>query len=344
MKGCVALPVLLSMKETRKLFILLLLFVLTARVQGQDYTYSQFYANPVYLNPALAGSDYCPRITLNYRNQWPQLPAAFVSSSASYDQYVDFISGGVGVQFQYDKSGEAGLRQFYLSGMYAYRLDIADRWQASMALEAAYGQRGVSWDDLIFASRIDPASGNLLPAEPSPDNFRGNVNYVDFSTGFVIGYDEKFFVGGAVHHLTTPDIAFFSDGEYKLPMKITIHAGANIESGGSRGYRSSQPGFTISPNILYQQQGDFRQLNVGTYFTLAPFVGGLWYRHAFENPDAVIVLLGLQYNNLKFGYSYDYTVSSLAIASGGAHEISAGWLFDCNKKSKRSRAIKCPSF
>ncbi|NCA84154.1 MAG: type IX secretion system membrane protein PorP/SprF [Clostridia bacterium] len=332
------------MKKPKELSVLLLLIVLATSVRGQDYTYSQFYANPVYLNPALAGSDYCPRITLNYRNQWPQLSGEFVSYSGAYDQYVDFLSGGVGVQFQYDKSGEAAIRQFHLGGMYAYRLDIADRWQASMALEAGFGQRGVNWDDLIFASRIDPASGNLLPPGIQPDNFRDNVNYVDFATGFVVGYDEKVFVGGAVHHLTTPDIGFISESDNKLPMKITVHAGANIESGGSRGYRSRQPQLTISPNILYQQQGDFRQLNAGTYFTFAPFVGGLWYRHAFENPDAVIVLLGLQYNNLKLGYSYDYTVSNFANASGGAHEISVGWLFDCDKKSNRSKAIKCPSF
>lgn len=338
------IPGMVIMKKPQKLYVLLLLIVLAATVHAQDYTYSQFYANPVYLNPALAGSDYCPRITLNYRNQWPQLPAAFVSYSAAYDQHVDFISGGVGVLFQYDKSGEAAIRQFRLGGMYAYRLDIADRWQASMALEAAFGQRGVSWDDLVFASQIDPASGNLLPAGPPPDNFRDNVNYADFAAGFVVGFDEKIFVGGAVHHLTTPDIGFISESDNKLPMKITVHAGANIESGGRRSYRSRGPELTISPNVLYQQQGDFRQLNIGTYFTFAPFVGGLWYRHAFENPDAVIVLLGLQYNNLKFGYSFDYTLSTLAIASGGAHEISVGWLFDCNKKSNRSRAIKCPSF
>ncbi|HZK08371.1 MAG TPA: type IX secretion system membrane protein PorP/SprF [Bacteroidales bacterium] len=330
------------MKKPEKLSILLLSLVLAASLQAQDYTYSQFYANPIYLNPALAGSDNCPRITLNYRDQWPQLPAAFISTSASYDQYVDFVSGGVGVQFQYDKSGEAGIRQFRLGGMYAYRLDISDRWQASMALEAAFGQRGVNWNDFIFPSQIKP-DGTVGTSGPPPDS-RDNVNYADFATGFVVGFDEKFFVGGAVHHLTTPDIGFISESDYKLPMKITIHAGANIETGDRRSYRSRSPELTISPNILYQQQGDFRQLNVGSYFTLEPFVGGLWYRHAFENPDAVIVLLGLQYNSLKLGYSFDYTLSSLAIASGGAHEISVGWLFDCNKKSKRSRAIKCPSF
>ncbi len=38
---------------------------------AQDAHFSQYYANPLYLNPAFAGSDICPRVTLNYRNQKP---------------------------------------------------------------------------------------------------------------------------------------------------------------------------------------------------------------------------------------------------------------------------------
>jgi hypothetical protein len=54
---------------------------------AQDPTFTQFYANPVYLNPALAGSSGCPRVALNYRNQWPQLTGNYVTYAASYDSY-----------------------------------------------------------------------------------------------------------------------------------------------------------------------------------------------------------------------------------------------------------------
>lgn len=306
---------------------------------AQDYTYSQFYANPLYLNPALAGSEYCPRISLNYRNQWPSLPGAFVSYSASYDQYSEFLSGGLGLQVDYNQSGEGALHEFQLNGMYAYHFFISDMLEANLAVQAGLGNRGLTKEGLVFG--YDP---NGQPIDPNLDNYQDNVFYPDFASGFILGYDEKYFLGGAVHHLATPNVSLKNGDEYLLPMKFTIHAGANFGDH-RRGYRrSTGPQLLVSPNIMYQRQGEYQQLNIGTYFTYSPFVAGLWFRHAFTNPDAVIISLGLQRDNLRLGYSFDYTVSSLSIAGGGAHEISLSWVFNCNEKRKRSRAIKCPSF
>jgi hypothetical protein len=61
---------------------------LTATLRGQDANFSQFYANPLYLNPAFAGAFQCPRINLNHRNQYPNY-SVFQTYSGSYDQYVE---------------------------------------------------------------------------------------------------------------------------------------------------------------------------------------------------------------------------------------------------------------
>ncbi|MCG8577246.1 MAG: type IX secretion system membrane protein PorP/SprF, partial [Flavobacteriales bacterium] len=47
---------------------------------SQDPEFTQFYANPIYLNPAFAGSHGCPRLNLNHRNQWPSISGAFVTN------------------------------------------------------------------------------------------------------------------------------------------------------------------------------------------------------------------------------------------------------------------------
>jgi len=317
----------------------LLIFPFVAK--GQDYTYSQFYANPLYLNPALAGVEYCPRIAANYRNQWPSLPGAFVSYSLSYDQFVDVVKGGVGVILNYDKSGTAAINQFTISAMYAYRLRISERLSASFSLQGGFGQRNVKLEDLI----LDPSTGQGggSPVQPVLENFDGNVNYMDFAGGFFVSWDEKFYLGGAAHHITQPNISFLDESDNQINMKITIHGGANF--GFDNGYgRSSDGEFTISPNFLFQQQGNFRQMNLGTYLSYSIFVAGIWYRHAFENPDAAIILIGITRDNLRLGYSYDYSLSKLSNVSGGAHEVSVAWVFDCDKKSKRPKAIKCPRF
>ena len=52
---------------------------LTTGVFAQDPQFSQFYAAPLYLNPAFAGSSELARVGINYRNQWPAMPGNFVT-------------------------------------------------------------------------------------------------------------------------------------------------------------------------------------------------------------------------------------------------------------------------
>ena len=82
----------ISRYMTKNLFLILfaaVLAVASLQANAQDPAFSQFYANPLYLNPAFAGSDICPRMSLNFRDQWPGIGKTYVTYSASYDQYVD---------------------------------------------------------------------------------------------------------------------------------------------------------------------------------------------------------------------------------------------------------------
>ncbi|MDP4905353.1 MAG: type IX secretion system membrane protein PorP/SprF, partial [Algoriphagus sp.] len=54
---------------------------------AQDVQYSQYYANPIYLNPALVGSTGMTRVGVNFRNQWPALDQTFVAYSAYIDHF-----------------------------------------------------------------------------------------------------------------------------------------------------------------------------------------------------------------------------------------------------------------
>ena len=66
--------------------IVLFIFIFPKILFGQDPGFSQFFANPLYLNPAFTGTTELPRAVINYRNQWPQKGATFTTYSLSYDQ------------------------------------------------------------------------------------------------------------------------------------------------------------------------------------------------------------------------------------------------------------------
>ena len=63
-------------------FIILLTFLWINQTYGQDPIFTQFYSNPIYLNPAFSGTNKCPRFVMNYRNQWPAFPGAFITTAA----------------------------------------------------------------------------------------------------------------------------------------------------------------------------------------------------------------------------------------------------------------------
>ncbi|MBX7201455.1 MAG: type IX secretion system membrane protein PorP/SprF [Bacteroidia bacterium] len=312
---------------------LLFLFLSSVSLFGQDPQFTQFYANPLYLNPAFAGSVRCPRFVMNYRNQWPAIPGNFVTYSASYDQHFDALGGGIGVLVNNDQAGEGTLITTNVSGIYSYHLPVSRKFSIKAGFQATYSQRTLDWTRLTFGDQIDSRYGFIYNTKETfgPNN----VSFVDFSVG-VIGYSEKFFIGFAAHHLTQPDQSFLVPTS-RLPMKLTGHMGAVINLG--RKTRFNDPA-KISPNILFQQQQDFRQINLGMYFQKSPFIAGLWYR----NKDAFIILAGLQQGLFKFGYSYDVTISRLTNATAGAHEISFAMQLACKPVKKRFRTINCPSF
>ena len=308
----------------------ILLVVLLNNLFAQDPEFTQFYANPLYLNPAFAGTAHCPRVSLNYRNQWPGISGSFITSSVSYDQHVDALSGGVGLLVWNDRAGEGTLKTTNVSGIYSYQIPVTRRFSIKAGIQGTWAQKSVDWSKLTFGDMIDARRGFIYNTnEIQRDE---PANYVDFSAG-ILGFSEKYFFGFAVNHLAEPDESVI-EGTSPLPRKFTFHAGAvlPVESKGEVA--------SLSPNVLVQLQQDFLQINFGMYFSKGPIIGGLWYR----NSDSFIALLGFQAGILKFGYSYDITVSKLTNQTAGSHEFSTGLQFDCKPKKRRFRTISCPSF
>jgi len=310
-------------------------------LRAQDPHFSQFYANPLYLNPAFAGTAICPRLIMNYRNQWPSISGTYVTYSASYDQHIDAISGGVGLMVNTDRAGEGTLTTNMISGIYSYRLTVNRYFSIKAGFQASYFQKNLDWQKLTFGDQIDPKHGFVFNTNEKLPELKRSAT--DFAVG-LLGYSESFFGGIAVHHLTEPNEGFISVS--KLPMKLTIHTGGiiDLKKQGRRYRRRRIEDPTLSPNLLYMQQQNFQQMNYGLYFNKYPFVGGIWFRQNFQNPDALILLMGFQQSMFKFGYSYDITVSKLSNASGGSHEFSLALQFDCKPAKKRVRTINCPSF
>ena len=307
------------------------LFVAAAELRAQDPEPTQFYANPIYLNPALAGSRICPRVCADYRMQWPNIYGTYSTITASFDRLVQNLKGGVGVVVMQDRAAQGTLNTTGVGVVYAPIVPIRRNVSISFGIQAGWWQKAVNWSKLTFGDQIDPHRGNIFTTEEVPP-VDATVGSFDLGAGMVINMD-KVFLGAAVHHILEQNESFLG-GNSPLPRKYTVHGGGNIPIGGK--YSET----VISPNFMYRQQGDFKQLNLGCYFKKQQIVGGLWYR----GNDSFIMLLGMEENQFRIGYSYDVTISKLTNSTAGSHEVSLGYQFTCKTPPKKYRMVSCPSW
>lgn len=316
------------------------------QVNAQDPHFSQFYANPMYLNPSYAGSNFCPRWIMNYRNQWPALPGDYVTYNTSFDFGLNEIHGGLGLIALHDNAGNGVLTTNNISLLYSYHANISSTTTLSAGFQFSYIQRQLNTNQ-FFGDQIDELYGFIYPTfDPFSAEEYFKASYTDLSAGLLLTTD-RFFVGAAAHHLTEPSYSFLEVYEQgKLPMKLTLHGGSRIVVEDLGWFNSTfLSKFSVfTPHIIIQKQANSEQINLGGSLSSDHFGLGLSYRRGFNNSDALIILMGYELEKYKIGYSYDLTVSRLGVSSGGAHEISLQIQLGCFYKKPSQNTIPCPKF
>lgn len=321
------------------------ILALSSGVMAQDAHFSQFYANPLYLNPAFAGTNVCPRIALNFRDQWPSMKGTFMSFSASYDQHFDKIAGGIGVMAFGDRCGQdATIQSYEASFMYSFKVKVSKKFNMRFALQFSYLTNILDVNSLTFGDMIDPKYGFIYQTNENLASWNNTRDHsFDLAAGF-LGYTKHFYFGYAAHHLNMPYISFIQEERYRMPMKHTAHVGGSFDLKRKSKKEHTFGDIAISPNIVFQYQGGLCFMSEGMYLSLYPVTLGAWLRHSFKNVDAVIFTAGIEYQFIRVGYSYDLTVSKLINLTGGAHEVSLQFLIPCPEKRKPIKDLDCPTF
>lgn len=284
---------------------------------AQDPQFSQFYSNPLYYNPAFAGVKDGPRFILDFRDQWPNLNQAFISYTASYDQFFDKIRSGIGFIVMGDEQG-GGIYNTYTANIeYSYQVKLNDNFNLNMGMEGGYFQSSLNWQSAVFLDQLNPYTPTVVgPTQQTPP-IDTKVNGPDFGAG-LLAYNKHVYFGFSVQNLFTPRNALYgTDATGVIPRRISANLGYEVTS-----ERNVNHNFFFSPNLIYLQQAGQNELNVGFYTGIQPLFIGFYYREDFTNPDAFIVMVGFTQGIFKMGYSYDITVSGLSGYTGGAHELT----------------------
>jgi type IX secretion system PorP/SprF family membrane protein len=345
--GCVAATIL----------ILMGLLSIGNGVQAQDPGFSQFFASPLTLNPALTGKfNGVVRVAGNYRNQWPSINNAFITSTVSVDAPIlrdklpENDTWGIGVMAMNDKTAAGALTSNFISFSTAYHksLDEDGYHQLGVGFQGTYANMRLDGTQLHFEDQLD-LQGGWTGLSNEPIAYRVvSTNYFDMNLGVLYNAttdgNNNFYLGASGYHLNRPKASFLGTDTVNVPTRVTLHGGGYFPIVGSPS--------TIYVSGLFSNQAGARQYVLGGAWAVAAstdetnpvnFYAGVWGRFTNNTTDAVIPYVGLDYSDFNLGVTYDVNVSSLKTASQsrGGIEIS---LIYIKKKSDGRKGVPCPRF
>lgn len=344
----------------KKLLLYSLFFcAVVPKAFSQDKHFTQFYAAPLTLNPALTGAfEGKYRVGTIYRDQWRQVldnPIKTFALAADLrlkapGKKVSKDAFGLGLMFFNDKVSvvDFSTTQIAVSMAYHKSLGASNTQFLTLGVQGGLTQRNVTYGSLDFHDEFDGTSGYTMgTGEDLPEN---NFSYGDLSVGLnymaKVGNDGRVFAGVGMHHVTSPQVSFYGnsgDGD-KLYRKYSAQLAANIPF-------DRENRVAMLPRFLISSQGPHMEINTGTNFRIA--IGqygssalhlGSWVRFVRNDDaighDAVVALAGFEFNNVLIGLSYDLNLRALeAKQRQGAFEISIAYLGEYENEE-----VLCPKF
>lgn len=282
------------------LIVFLVISIISLEGYGQQKpVFSQYYFNPLAINPAFAGSQNDFSASALYRNQWVNLDGAPETITATANTGIKDKNIGVGIIFSTEKIGVHSDFSMYLS--YAYRIKFKDG-AFSMGLQAGFTQIKSDFTQLTLLNVNDPNLSGVM------SKFNPN-----FGVGFLFE-KKRFYAGFSIPYIVNS--RFFQGEDFQVSEARTkryyfLVVGKIFDLN----HR-----LQIKPEgVLRLQEGAPLGYDLNLKFILDQKIGlGAIYR----SNDALITTFEFQLtDNFRLGYAYEWTLSELNKYSKGTHEI-----------------------
>ncbi|MFL9482887.1 PorP/SprF family type IX secretion system membrane protein [Chitinophagaceae bacterium LWZ2-11] len=317
----------------KKISNILLLFVVvlvgSKQVNGQiDPHFSQYYAYPLWLNPALTGAvdgDY--RVSANYRNQWSNITNPFSTIGVS-GEFVTSKNINIGVNVLDQSAGDGGYHYTTANISVAYtgvKFGTMGYQRLVMGIQGGILNRRFDPNKLQFGEQWNPVTGYNSSMTSGESFTRTSSTVFDVGAGVLFfdgdpGKTANVFLGVSAFHLTMPEDPFVTGTKEKMPIRYVAHGGVRFVLSDA---------VTLTPNALYMRQGNINETMFGAYAQLkATEVTQLLLGANYRINDAVVPMVGLRYDNLVFGLSYDVNVGKLNnyASASNAYELSISFV------------------
>lgn len=318
-------------------------------VKAQDIHFSQFFAVPMWLNPAMTGFiPTCWRVALIGRQQWRSVmqPYNTVGLSGEMSFPVEGADGvmGAGALVVRDWAGDGPYVQQGGLLSVSFRKSTGNRLNPttiSGGLQAEVFAHSVDKSKLVFPDQYDWESGDF--SLPTAAAVKGSSLLVGVNVGVfgVVPLSPDFSLYGGVtgFHLNQPRVSLASSG-YGYPMKFVVHSGAryNLEN------------LSVLPNVFFAYQRKAMEITMGgsveyeiSSISEQFLSGGLYYRVM----DAMMLMVGGGIGGLTGGIAVDLNIGPLsriapASRGWGGIEFVLRYSGECPSRVSIKGTVPCP--
>ncbi len=308
-----------------------------------DPHFSQYFIQPMNLNPALTGAiegDY--RVSAIWRSQYNNtLSTKGISAEKTTNKNTNF---GFNLVNQTTNDKSYSFTNGYLSMAYTgVRFGKNADHYLVMAMQCGFITRRFDITKMQFGSQwisgtgFDPSNNsNEIFTQPTTTSFDAGagIAYYDASPNKNINV----FGGVAAYHITRPTDPYLSDGQRaRLDVRYSVHAGARIIASDL---------LSVVPSVIYMKEGDAEEKMAGAYFQLyASETTDLMFGAYYRLNDAVSPFAGVYYKGLTFGLSYDVNASGQGAGAtkGNSLELSISFVGK-GRSGMSTRKFYCPRF
>jgi len=338
--------------------IIIAFFFAVGEVKSQDIHFTQFYASPLTINPALTGVfDGDWRVSGIYRNQWGAIGGyPFKTFSFGWDRPIRIYTEqfNVGIVVLNDQSGVVNLTTNRFYGNFSY-LKKKGRHMVAIGIQPGYVTEGYDINKYTFNDQFDLGNtNNMFNREILTEKFKNSIAFFDVNAGLMWNYRISRAVtlqfGYTLFHINRPNRSFrnVKSDTTEFGMRNVIQLGAVIALGEKTRFK---------PNILDVYEKGASELLAGGNIeqdinnpVFKSVYAGAMFRYGWKpSKDSIIkagtfdassVIVGVKWKNFDLGFSYDINVSALKNATNmrGAWEVSLIYISRNTKPTK----IKIP--
>lgn len=300
------------MKRTLTYLILLSCCSATMESKAQDPRFSQFFASPLSLNPALTANIDGPfRLAANLRQQWRAMGSPFTTAGFSFEHRLfrqsipEYDRSGIGFMLLQDQANSVGLKSTYASLSYAYHKALDEYQRFGIGFQGTYGNRSVDPALLTYHNQfdIDRFNTSLPSGEQGMQQLPATIG---LNAGMLYQYEDdyrRFYGGASLYHLNRPRQSMLNDSLSRVPARVTVHAGASILTGSL---------LRVSAHAIWQTQAKASEFSIGGAVgydlgEVHTIYAGSWYRYN----ESIYPYISYVAGPIQVGMSYDFSISTL---------------------------------